>query len=457
MLDRETRPNAGRIARAGDRKSSHIYGKPYRYEDRTDVSSMNASTQRRDNVLWISDATSNAGQSSDALLRVLTRAAYDVDRVTRDVAVATVAAREYHIILLSLGDAYEDSLAVLRAIRDREDTSATPVVVITSRSIPSEILARAFVDGAHDHIDDGLSERSIEARLGTARQWRGMVLRLRERAARSSKSSGPVPSNECPRSEGFDARTVLRALLPAVPQSYGALRISGEVLASSDVRGDLFDVVVDDERRVSVFALSTGGLGAASIELVTGAQDVVRASLEHGNGLDAIGSRVNEYVASQEGSLVVSMALLRFSADASSVEVFNVGYPPIVSTRGGARVVSFPARSKPFGLLENERHPFELVSVPPGATFAIASDGLIASSDAASAIGIASAIGLAGGGLALASRPGSELRALMEQITGKTEDTIGDDATLIVIAVDPTFTPRFPSPVPTKKRLPGGE
>ena len=180
------------------------------------------------------------------------------------------------------------------------------------------------------------------------------------------------------REEGMsDAFELQRGLLPHVPLQRGALRISGDVLGSRRTSGDHFDVLEGAGGRTSIFVVDVAGHGLSAALIGNAAREALRVSLRGGASLEDAAAAL-ESCLEAHGDIrraTAAFALLRFSSDASLVEVINAGLPPVTLVRDGRTLATVASRSMPAGFAPGAHHPCDVLRVPEGGVVIVASDG----------------------------------------------------------------------------------
>lgn len=211
----------------------------------------------------------------------------------------------------------------------------------------------------------------------------------RRRVARAPALALVAPSAD----EGMsDAVELQRGLLPRVPLERGALRVSGDVLGSRRASGDHFDVLDGPGGRTSIFVVDIAGHGVAAALIGAAAREALRVALGQGASLEEAASAL-ESCLEAHGDVcraTAAFAMVRFSADASLVEVMNAGLPPVTLVHDGHTIAEVPSGSMPAGFARGAEHPCQVLRVAAGALVVVASDG--ATRGALDAVGMAALV-----------------------------------------------------------------
>jgi serine phosphatase RsbU (regulator of sigma subunit) len=176
------------------------------------------------------------------------------------------------------------------------------------------------------------------------------------------------------------AQEIHRHLVPSVDRTVGRFEFFGRSLPSSEVGGDLVDVVELGERCVAYVA-DVSGHGVASGALMGMFKSAVRTRLTPEASLDAVLDDVNRVlIALRRPGMFVTCAFLSTEDDRSSRLRFAVaGHPPILHwrhTSGAVEELTTP--QPPIAMLEDEPSFRSAdVCVERGDLLALVSDGLM--------------------------------------------------------------------------------
>lgn len=348
-------------------------------------------------------------------------------------AIAALERSQYEVVLLDLalgvgGSGYD----VLQAIRSRSELDALPVLLVSGAANDPESIAKGLLAGANDFVTKPFDPTVLRARVAAALRSRQALLEVRARADHLSSESARVMD------ELTHARLVQRAALPHVPVRRKGFMATGEVVPSGHVSGDVFDVVIDAQGRLSAFLLDVAGHGASAAIVASAARVTLCHELAAGASLEATMASLVDCLRAQGDVLeaTAAIAIARFNAAGNHVEVVNAGLPPVLCLGPGGSVRPFPSTSAPAGLFESTKHVVASAPVELCSLLTMASDGLTGKSLTTEELApLIERLGRHGTLMASASR--EQLRGLIVELMalfGASSDE--DDATLVVVAND---------------------
>ncbi|CAN5791153.1 hypothetical protein BH09MYX1_BH09MYX1_47040 [soil metagenome] len=358
-------------------------------------------------------------RSFGAYLKCLLRVE-DVDAdVVTSIGAALRAMHEntYDLFLLDsvLADG-ESGYAILNCVRATAATAQAPVIMVTGEDGPA--LVRGLRAGADDYLTKPLDEEVLRARVRAALRASllrrgGETVEERARAAR-----------------------LQRACLPAVPCTRGRMAVSGEVLACTDLSGDLFDVVEDESGRASAILVDASGHGTAAALVASAVRADLRSRLADGRPLFECIHAIARAMSAMANDVVPSAALgiVRSSQDGTMVEVVNAGLPPILIASGGrSRLIE--AQLPPLGLTALTKAPVATIPILGETAFLLASDGLDPTAIGDEAFSRLRVL-LERHGSRLARARIEELRQIIVETAELSNERV-DDASLLIAEVSP--------------------
>jgi len=225
-----------------------------------------------------------------------------------------------------------------------------------------------------------------------------------------------------------------RGLLPGEPRVPAALEVAHRYLpvGASMVGGDWHDIVPLPGGRAALVVGDAMGHGpeaaAVMVQLRTATHLLAELDLPPGEVL----ARLDALTAGMPASPYATCMCAVINTSASSCVIAGAGHPPpVLALPGGAtRVLSVPA-GLPLGLSAGTFEAAQ-VSLPPGATLALYTDGLAESRTRPLEDGIAAlrdALGLA------LEQPGHSLDSACETVTQALRQQGGDDMTLVLARI----------------------
>ncbi|HEX6850302.1 MAG TPA: PP2C family protein-serine/threonine phosphatase [Candidatus Polarisedimenticolaceae bacterium] len=172
------------------------------------------------------------------------------------------------------------------------------------------------------------------------------------------------------------ARAVQLSLLPRAHPRLGAWRVWSASVPANDVGGDLADYVPVAEGRLGLALGDVAGKGMAAALLAAKLQATLRALAPSHAGLDGLGRAVNAILV-RDGLENRFATLFYAEVDQRSgrVRFLNAGHNPALVIRGGA-VETLPANGIPLGMFDGARYAESAVTLSPGDTLVVHSDGV---------------------------------------------------------------------------------
>jgi phosphoserine phosphatase RsbU/P len=381
-----------------------------------------SSKRQRDRALIVDDVSFNRRLISTALLCDGLAADEASDAQT---AIAAIEHGHYEVVLLDLalgdgGSGYE----VLRAIRSRTDLDDLPVLLVSGAGNDPASIAEGLLAGANDYVTKPFDPMVLRARVAAARRSRKVLVDIRARAAHLDTEAARV------KDELTHARMVQQASLPRVPVRYRGLRVTGDVVPSGHVSGDLFDVVADQGGRASVFLLDVAGHGASAAIVASAARTSLRNTLRAGEPIENVMASLESCLRAQGDvpEATSAVAIVRFDPGGERVEVINAGL---------GSVLEFASTSAPAGLFEATRHVSEMAAIESGSLLVMTSDGLRGRDVSEDTSPIVSRFDVSTSGTHFASSSRERVRSMILELMaafGASSDD--DDATLVLVAND---------------------
>jgi sigma-B regulation protein RsbU (phosphoserine phosphatase) len=388
------------------------------------------SEKPRSRALVVDDVSFNRRLMSTALLcdGLVADEASDVKQ-----AIAALEKGAYEVVLLDLalgdgGSGYE----VLKAIRSRPDLDDLPVVLVSGASSDPASIAEGLLAGANDFVTKPFDPMVLRARVAAARRSRKALLDVRARVEHLDTEAARA------RAELTHARLVQQASLPRVPVRIRSFRVTGEVVPSGHVSGDLFDVVADQTGRVTVFLLDVAGHGASAAIVASAARTTLRNTLRAGEPLESVMASLVACLRAHGDVLeaTAAVAIVRFDVNGDEVEVVNAGLPPLLCIGPMGAVRAFTSTSAPAGLFETTRHVTETARIDTGSLFILTSDGLRGGRLDEDNEELVSRFDVAERGTHFASASKENVHALILELMAAYGASDEDDATLVLVAND---------------------
>jgi sigma-B regulation protein RsbU (phosphoserine phosphatase) len=277
------------------------------------------------------------------------------------------------IIILDIMMPRMDGFEFLTHLRADPDFGDLPVLVTTALNERDE-RARAFDCGASDYVVKPIEHREFMARISVHLRNRLQLQRLRryqERLQRDLAAAEAMQIGLLP----------VPARIVAIENAYG-VRIGSVFRSSSELGGDLWDVVAIDADRFGLYLVDFSGHGIAAA-INTFRLHVLMAKLAD-QAVDpaALLGRVNQALLSvlQRGQFA-TMIYVVFDMARRKVRFASAGGTAPVHRAVDGSAGLLVSTSHPLGLVADSR--YETVEVPfgPGCALLVYSDGLSEAAD----------------------------------------------------------------------------
>jgi serine phosphatase RsbU (regulator of sigma subunit) len=176
------------------------------------------------------------------------------------------------------------------------------------------------------------------------------------------------------------AQDIHRHLVPSIDRTVGRFEFFGKSLPSSEVGGDLVDVVEKGERWVAYVA-DVSGHGVASGTLMGMFKSAVRARLASDVPIDVLLTEVNGVITGlRNPGMFVTCAFVSIeSVPSGDIRFVTAGHPPILLWRSASGAVEELSQPQvPIAMIDNAP-PFQATGVrlERGDVMALVSDGLM--------------------------------------------------------------------------------
>lgn len=254
-----------------------------------------------------------------------------------------------------------DGAEVLGRLRRSRATAELPVVVLTA-SVASDDIERALVAGADDYITKPVDSRILLTRIRS-------IIRAHEDRARASAE----PERNALLQELEEAREVQRAQLPQVPIHWTGWHMTGAVVPSGQIAGDIFDLVHFDHGRAVAMLVDVSGHGAASALVAASTRVALRELLVDRPLAEAM-RLLNARLSERDTGKYSCVGAVEVNG--TQVCVVNAGLPPIVAQRAGHSLVSVVGSGFPIGMFPESSYESSSFEVERGDLVIMVSDGL---------------------------------------------------------------------------------
>lgn len=276
-------------------------------------------------------------------------------------ALRVIEERVPALVLLDYMMPQINGIDVLKVLRKGADTQMVPVIMLTASAAPDHI-DLALDEGANDYITKPINGKVLVARV------KALIQSLTTEAARAQK-----PADTALWAELEEAARVQQAQLPPVPFECEDLRVSGAVIPSGKVGGDLFDIFSADDNRFLCTLLDVAGHGTASALVASETRALLRSVLERRPPGAAL-FRVNQSMAQRATGKFCCTAVVEVRG--TSVTLVNAGLPPIVVLRGSEVLATVWGNGAPLGMFDDSLYDEVRLELAQGDRIVLLSDGL---------------------------------------------------------------------------------
>ncbi|MBI5867310.1 MAG: serine/threonine-protein phosphatase [candidate division Zixibacteria bacterium] len=173
------------------------------------------------------------------------------------------------------------------------------------------------------------------------------------------------------------AQQVHSHLVPPIDMTNGRFEFYGRSDSSSEVGGDLLDVVAKDGR-IGVFVADVSGHGVRAGVLMAMIKSAARMRLLSDNSLDGLMDDLNRVVLQvKEMDMFVTVACLQFD-DSNAARFLLAGHPSILHYRNSTKQIDeLESSCPPSGVVANLKHASTEVRFDSGDLFILLTDGLL--------------------------------------------------------------------------------
>jgi phosphoserine phosphatase RsbU/P len=268
------------------------------------------------------------------------------------------------LVLLDIVMPGLDGYDVCKQLRANETTRELPVVFLSSLE-DVQNKTRGFEVGGNDYLTKPFEVLEIKARVRSLLKAKAYADAVREAMARDLRI----------------AREIQMGILPAdvVAATKGTgLDVHAVVEPAREVGGDLFEVLRVSDNRVVVALGDVSGKGIPAALFMAVAVTLLRTLARHVAEPDEILRRLNDELFEQNPrGMFVTLQCLVFDLDQRRVSCAGAGHHQLVviSPERPPRL-AFPSTGRPAGLLPVNPIQQESLTIEPGDTFVLFSDGV---------------------------------------------------------------------------------
>ena len=172
------------------------------------------------------------------------------------------------------------------------------------------------------------------------------------------------------------ARGIHETLVPRIDRTVGRVKILGVSLASSEMGGDLIDLVERDEATDLVLA-DVSGHGVKAGVVMGMVKASLRTALLRPRGLEPLLADLHEVLeATTSTEMYATCAALRIDREGRNAECALAGHHQVVRVRANGGIERIGESNPPLGLFGTGSYATERFELSPGDLLALYTDGL---------------------------------------------------------------------------------
>lgn len=343
-------------------------------------------------------------------------------------------------VLLDLG--LPDAQGLEAVLQVRDAAPDVPIVVLSGQD-DEAIALRAVQEGAQDYLSkaridhEGIG-RAIRYSIERKRAEGERARRLREQAARAQAEA--------------IAETLQRSFLPERLPEFPGVSLAARYIpgtAGVEVGGDWYDVFVLTGGHLGVAMGDVVGRGVGAASLMGQLRNALRAYAFEGHEPAAVAERLNRLVQSLNPGQIATVVYLVLEPDTRTVRFTSAGHlPPLLVAPDGAAAFLETGGSPPLGAAAYVPYRESHVTLEPGSTLVVYTDGLVERREEALDEGLERLRRTAAG------EPGDpgDPEALCDRVVGELlgDGPAADDAALLVVRDVPLLDERLQLRLPAE-------
>jgi sigma-B regulation protein RsbU (phosphoserine phosphatase) len=268
------------------------------------------------------------------------------------------------LVLLDIVMPGIDGYEVCRLLRSHESTREVPVMFLSSLEDVAN-KAQGFEVGGNDYLTKPFEMLEVKARVRSLLKAKAYADAVREAMARDLRI----------------AREIQMGILPVDPSAItngSGLDVYAVVEPAREVGGDLYEVLRVSDKRIVVALGDVSGKGIPAALFMAVAVTVLRTLARQIAEPDEILSRLNDELAEQNPrGMFVTLQCLVFDLESGRVSCAGAGHHELAIVSPGRKPrLACPSSGRPAGLMPVNPITRETLSLEPGDTFVLFSDGV---------------------------------------------------------------------------------
>jgi sigma-B regulation protein RsbU (phosphoserine phosphatase) len=268
------------------------------------------------------------------------------------------------LVLLDIVMPDLDGYEVCSRLRAREQTREVPVMFLSSLDDVTE-KARGFEVGGNDYLTKPFEVLEVKARVRSLLKAKAYSDAVREAMARDLRIAREIQMG------------ILPTDLAAITRGTG-LDVHAVIEPAREVGGDLYEVLRVSDRRMVVALGDVSGKGIPAALFMAVAVTVLRTLAREIAEPDEILRRLNDALADQNPrGMFVTLQCLAFDLERCCVSCAGAGHHQLaVLSPDQPPRLACASTGRPIGLMPGNPIERETLSLAPGDTFVLFSDGV---------------------------------------------------------------------------------
>ena len=275
------------------------------------------------------------------------------------------------LVLLDIVMPDIDGYEVCRALRADEATRELPIMFLSALEDVTD-KTRGFEVGGNDYLTKPFEVLEVKARVRSLLKAKAYADAVREAAEREMRIAHEIQTGLLPLDIAAQVRDT-------------GLDVHGILEPARRIGGDLYEVLRIDADRVLVAVGDVSGKGVPAALFMAVAMTLLRSMARQGHPLEAIVRQLNDDLLEQNPrGMFVTLQCLLFDLARGVVTCVSAGHHGAVRiTPGKPPTVTFKSSGRVLALMPAEEIGTETITLEPGETFVLFTDGVSEAFDGA--------------------------------------------------------------------------
>lgn len=173
------------------------------------------------------------------------------------------------------------------------------------------------------------------------------------------------------------ARDIQQGLLPKRFRDYNTFRVAGISIPSQQVGGDYYDLIEMPGGRHAFVVADVCGKGISAALLTSTLQGALTAMVELGQSVNAVARQLNRYICQHTETNKFATFFCAVLEPDGRLQYINAGHVPSLWVPREGELRALQAGNLPLGLFERDDYAAEFITLTPGDTLVLYTDGLV--------------------------------------------------------------------------------